>query len=290
MENYDVDYTNGFFPPEPLPRLSGQFELWEDALDDAEGNLSLGEDTRANAKAKRPYGENWRERVRNVSMVTANPYWTTDAHLLHKFPLLDTDHLAGELRLMQRAHMVLAFLIHFYVHSQPPSGSPTPIHVPECLAVPIVNVSRMLGIAPVLTFADTVLWNVKPADPQLPLSANNIVLRHTFSCTDTEKNLHHRGLCAIARLYGPPCCNQDSKGPQATGDGSARFDRNPSEYEGLRRSVQSLLGRQAMVSWKRLRYPQMDIRWRPRVRYLGPCWAVSWPEHRHARHRCFPGR
>jgi len=190
MENYDVDYTNGFFPPEPLPRLGGQLELWEDALDDAEGNLSLGEDTRANAKAKRPYGENWRERVRNVSMVTANPYWTTDAHLLHKFPLLDTDHLAGELRLMQRAHMVLAFLIHFYVHSQPPSGSPTPIHVPECLAVPIVNVSRMLGIAPVLTFADTVLWNVKPADPQLPLSANNIVLRHTFSCTDTEKNFY----------------------------------------------------------------------------------------------------
>jgi len=91
---------------------------------------------------------------------------------------------------MQRAHMVLAFLINFYVHSLPPSGSPTPIHVPECLAVPIVNVSRVLGIAPVLTFADTVLWNAKPADPQLPLSANNIMLTHTFSRTDTEKNFH----------------------------------------------------------------------------------------------------
>jgi len=86
--------------------------------------------------------------------------------------------------------MVLAFLINFYIHSQPPSGSPTPVHVPECLAVPIVNVSRVLGIAPVLTFADTVLWNVKPTDSQLPMSASNISLIHTFSSTSTESNFH----------------------------------------------------------------------------------------------------
>jgi indoleamine 2,3-dioxygenase len=67
LQNYDVDSAIGFFPPEPLPRLSGQFELWEHALDDAEGNISLGEDTRECAKAKRPYGVSWRERVRTVS-------------------------------------------------------------------------------------------------------------------------------------------------------------------------------------------------------------------------------
>jgi indoleamine 2,3-dioxygenase len=70
MERYQVDYATGFFPQEPLSRLTGQFELWEDALDDAEGKLSLGEDTRASSKAKRPYGETWRARVRSVSMVT----------------------------------------------------------------------------------------------------------------------------------------------------------------------------------------------------------------------------
>lgn len=73
LENYQIDYATGFFPQEPLSRLSGQFKLWEDALDDAEGKLSLGEDTRACAKAKRPYGEAWRERVRNVRMVTDSP-------------------------------------------------------------------------------------------------------------------------------------------------------------------------------------------------------------------------
>jgi len=107
-----------------------------------------------------------------------------------QLPLLGTDHLASEPCLLQRAHMVLAFLINFYVHSQPPSDSPAPIHVPECLSIPIVNVSRVLGIAPVLTFADTVLWNAKPADPQLPMSANNISLAHTFSNTDAERNFH----------------------------------------------------------------------------------------------------
>jgi len=86
--------------------------------------------------------------------------------------------------------MVLAFLINFYVHSQPPSDSPAPIHVPECLSIPIVDVSRVLGIAPVLTFADTVLWNAKPADSQLPMSASNISLAHTFSNTDAERNFH----------------------------------------------------------------------------------------------------
>ncbi len=68
LEHYDIDYSTGFFPPEPLPRLSDQFELWERALEDAQGNISLGEDTRECAKAKRPYGESWRERVRSVSM------------------------------------------------------------------------------------------------------------------------------------------------------------------------------------------------------------------------------
>lgn len=190
LENYDVDYATGFFPPEPLPRLRGLFDLWERALDDAEGNVSLGEDTRESAKAKRPYGESWRERVRTVSM---RDYWTCMSQpklTPPQFPVLDTGLLVDEEPLLQRAHMVLAFLVHFYVHSQPPSDTPMPIHVPESLAIPIVHVSRALGIAPVLTFADTVLWNAMPADSQLPMSASNIKFVHSFSSASTERNFH----------------------------------------------------------------------------------------------------
>lgn len=81
LEDYNVDYATGFFPPEPLPRLTGRFEIWEDALDDAEGQLSLGEDTRESAKVKRPYGEAWRERVRKVRVVTALRRVTTDTDI-----------------------------------------------------------------------------------------------------------------------------------------------------------------------------------------------------------------
>jgi len=35
-----------------------------------------------------------------------------------------------------------------------------------------------------------VLWNAKPADSQLPMSASNISLAHTFSNTDAERNFH----------------------------------------------------------------------------------------------------
>lgn len=68
MENYDIDGATGFFPPQPLKRLEGAFELWEKALEEAEGNLSLGSDGRAEAKARRANGEAWRARIRSVSV------------------------------------------------------------------------------------------------------------------------------------------------------------------------------------------------------------------------------
>ena len=109
---------------------------------------------------------------------------------LPQFPVLDTDHLVDEERLLQRAHMILTFLVHFYVHSQPPRDTPMPIHVPESLAIPLTNVSRALGIAPVMTFADAVLWNAIPADSQLPMSASNIKFAHAFSSNSAERGFH----------------------------------------------------------------------------------------------------
>jgi Indoleamine 2,3-dioxygenase len=88
LEDYDVDYATGFFPQEPLPRLTGPFEQWEAALDDAEGKLSLGEDTRECAKAKKPYGETWRERVRKVRVVTALRRVTINRHVLSSHCLM----------------------------------------------------------------------------------------------------------------------------------------------------------------------------------------------------------
>ena len=67
MEAYDIDAATGFFPPQPLPRLTGPYEIWENKLDEACRTLSLGEDTRASAKAKRADGQAWRATIQAVS-------------------------------------------------------------------------------------------------------------------------------------------------------------------------------------------------------------------------------
>ena len=106
-----------------------------------------------------------------------------------QWPVLSTEPLEGDTRLLQRAHTVLAWLVQYYAHSIPTDGS-EPIRIPKSLAVPLVRVSSMLRIAPILTFADTVLWNARPTDPRRPLSIDNIYFENTFSGTEDEKNFY----------------------------------------------------------------------------------------------------
>jgi indoleamine 2,3-dioxygenase len=103
---------------------------------------------------------------------------------------------------LRRAHHVLAFLVHFYVHSRPPSSTSTStsILIPKSLAVPLVSVSRKLGIAPVLTFADTVLWNHEIIDKSRPLDRNNIRPLTLFTEGSDEANFY--GCCAEIELRG----------------------------------------------------------------------------------------
>jgi indoleamine 2,3-dioxygenase len=84
----------------------------------------------------------------------------------------------------------LAWLVSFYVHSIPAVDNANPILVPESIAVPLVAVSRCLGIAPVLTFADTVLWNWEPIDPTQPASIDNMQFVNLFSGTEDEQNFY----------------------------------------------------------------------------------------------------
>ena len=67
LENYDIDGATGFFPPQPLKRLEGVFELWERALDEGERVLSLGSDGSTEARANYAKGETWRAQIRTVS-------------------------------------------------------------------------------------------------------------------------------------------------------------------------------------------------------------------------------
>ena len=98
--------------------------------------------------------------------------------------------IQDDLRSLQRAHLVLAFLVQFYVHSMPPSEKTNQVVVPKTLAVPLVEVSEILGIAPILTYCDTVLWNLAPKIPGLPMSMDNMVASQLFSGTDDEEQFY----------------------------------------------------------------------------------------------------
>ena len=98
--------------------------------------------------------------------------------------------ILGARRILQRAHLVLAYLTHFYVHSIPAADKSRQIVIPKTLSVPFVAVSNALGIAPILTYADTVLWNMQPINPLLPLSIDNMTFAQTFSETNDEMEFY----------------------------------------------------------------------------------------------------
>ena len=105
--------------------------------------------------------------------------------------MLSINEVESSLRFLQRAHYVLSWLLHLYVHSVPMFPAPPEvIVVPKSITVPLVEVSQLLGIAPVLTFADTVLWNYELINPAEPLSVKNIRFRHLFSGTKDEANFY----------------------------------------------------------------------------------------------------
>jgi indoleamine 2,3-dioxygenase len=93
---------------------------------------------------------------------------------------------------------VLAWLVQYYAHSIP-TDALGPIRIPKSLAVPLVGVSKLLRMAPILTFADAVLWNARPRDPRRPLSIDNICFENTFSGTEDEENFYKSSASAELR-------------------------------------------------------------------------------------------
>ena len=103
-----------------------------------------------------------------------------------QWPVLDTS--AFGLKEQQRAHYVLAFILHYYAHSIPDDDMDkcSPIHIPKSLAKPLVAVSRALRIAPVLTYADTIIWNLELINPDGPTTPDNLQNETLFSETEDE--------------------------------------------------------------------------------------------------------
>jgi len=142
--DFDVDNRTGFMPfDQPIARLPNEFEAWELLLDDAQNNrLQLGRLPNL-TDAQKSASEAWRACVRSM-------------------PVLDSTHLHSSEVHLRRAHSVLAWLMHFYIHSQPPPQShlaQSDVIIPAPLAIPLVSVSSQLQLPVVLTYSDDVLYN-----------------------------------------------------------------------------------------------------------------------------------
>ena len=76
-------------------------------------------------------------------------------------PILSTKGLCQSELWLRRAHHVLAWIFHFYVHTHPPvrNDERSDIVIPASLALPLLRVSTQLDLPPVVSYADSVLYN-----------------------------------------------------------------------------------------------------------------------------------
>ena len=85
---------------------------------------------------------------------------------------------------LRRAHLVLAWIMHFYVHSLPPTAA---ICIPPPITLPLLQVSAHLQLPPVLTYSDDVLynWHLGENTEDLP-TVPTIRCQTTFTSTNDE--------------------------------------------------------------------------------------------------------
>ncbi|KAJ3724234.1 tryptophan 2,3-dioxygenase [Lentinula guzmanii] len=148
--DFDVDPRTGFMPPHPpLPHLPPSLEgeryaEWETTLRVAcESRLQLAVDTqgegggggRGDAERR---SEEWRGRVRKLPILSITPLLKSEV-------------------LLRRGHHVLAWILHFYIHTYPLHTPSIPI--PPPLTLPLLQISHELQLPPVLTYSDDVLYN-----------------------------------------------------------------------------------------------------------------------------------
>ncbi|KAG5731616.1 Indoleamine 2,3-dioxygenase family protein [Termitomyces sp. T112] len=171
--DFDVDTRTGFMPPQPPPsRLPPTWEAWEHILDEAQRlKLQLG-DTPDLPQHEREKSEMWRSHVRDLEILIIDELKTSELYL-------------------RRAHHVLGWILHFYIHSLPPDA---PVVIPPPITLPLLQVSAELKLPPVLTYSDDVLynWELKTEQPlyQPAPDLNNLRCQTLFTGTTDEEEFY----------------------------------------------------------------------------------------------------
>uniref|UniRef100_A0A3P8WHW3 Indoleamine 2,3-dioxygenase 2-like n=1 Tax=Cynoglossus semilaevis TaxID=244447 RepID=A0A3P8WHW3_CYNSE len=101
--------------------------------------------------------------------------------MVHRMPVL-SPHLLTSYEELRLAHLVLGLITMGYVWQE----KNTPV-LPKTLALPFWLVSRRLGVPPILTYADVVLYNWKFREPTGNMDIGNLDLRFPFPGGETSR-------------------------------------------------------------------------------------------------------
>ncbi|KAG6832747.1 hypothetical protein H0H87_000596 [Tephrocybe sp. NHM501043] len=169
LVDFGIHPRSGFVSSEaPIARLPTEWETWEAILDDAtRSKLQLGAALGLTA-AEKAKSETWRARTREL-------------------PLLPITILKNSEILLSRAHAVLTYIVHFYVHSLPPDAE---ARIPLPLSLPLLQVSAELDVPPVMTYNDDILsnWTLnEPTSDGVPTTSNLRSQRSFTGVTDEEE-------------------------------------------------------------------------------------------------------
>ena len=154
LATFDISEVTAFLPQTPpLTRLPPYFQPWEDAVGMGRLAQLLTE-----------------KRLRRV---------------VEDLPALEfsdeTLHTEEEWR---RALVLLSGLFQGYVWQEGEKGVPS--KVPAIIAVPFENVSRRIGVAPIITYASCVLYNWALRDPGGPMTGENMYTLVNHTGTEDE--------------------------------------------------------------------------------------------------------
>ena len=190
--DFDVDTRTGFMPPSPpLARLPSQWEPWEELLDDAQSyRLQLGQKINITDEEK-ARSESWRARVAQVRLVAhAYPFFLLNNVITNRqLPTLATADLCQSELLLRRSHHVLAWTMHFYIHSLPPEAE---IRIPASITLPLLQICVQLQLPPVITYSDDVLynWALKVPSTEPTPALDNLRCLTLFTGTRDEEEFY----------------------------------------------------------------------------------------------------
>jgi indoleamine 2,3-dioxygenase len=188
--DFDVDTRTGFMPPNPpLARLPSQWEPWEQLIDDAQSyRLQLGNKINITDEEK-ARSESWRVRVAQVRRYSFSLGIYNNDITKPQLPTLPTADLYQSELLLRRSHHVLAWTMHFYIHSLPPEVE---IRIPAPITVPLLQICVQLQLPPVITYSDDVLynWALKVPSTEPTPALDNLRCLTLFTGTRDEEEFY----------------------------------------------------------------------------------------------------